>query len=186
MTIEVLISIMLTGLISGNVVVASGLGVDLAGSNINTIKNSLILSLVVFLVALGAGIVTFVVNLILVNSGLEALITFVVFLVVATMVQIAEFVLEKAFPVMHTKLSGFIVTLIPAVSIILLGLFACKITFLEMILDILFICFGISVVMAVIGGVRNNKLTYSSYDILKGNLMTIAILFVLALLWTVI
>ena len=178
------LSIMLMGLISGNVITASGVGIDLAGNNLNTIKHSLILSLFIFGVTLCSGIVLFVTNLILTSLELQNFFVVLAVLVVAVFVQIAEFMLEKLFPIVHTRLGSFVVSLIPTVAIILLSIFTKGVSFGVILLDILFICLGITAVLACIAGVRNNKLTYSSYDVFKGNLMTLAILFVMAIIWT--
>ena len=184
MTLASLLSIILVGIISGNVISSSMVGVDLAGNNLNSIKNGLVLSLIVFGVSLVAGIGVFVINLALVASGNSGFLVVAAFLFVAVLVQIAEYILEKFFPIVHTNLGGFIVTLIPAVAVILFSIFTSEIKFLELLLNIVFVNLGITLVLTIIAGVRQNKLTYSSYDVFKGNLMTLAILFVLAILWT--
>lgn len=186
MTLTSLLSIMLVGVITGNVISSSMVGVDLAGNNLNSIKNSLVLSLIIFGVSLLSGLGLFVTNLILVSTGNAGFFVLVAFLFVAILVQIAEYVLEKFFPVVHTNVEGFIVTLIPAIAVILFSMFTSNITFLELLLNILFTNLGITIVLTIIAGVRQNKLTYSSYEVFKGNLMTLAILFVLAVLWTVV
>lgn len=186
MTLTSLLSIILVGIISGNVISSSMVGVDLAGNNLNSIKNGLVLSLITFGVTLISGIGDFVTNLVLVSTGNSGFLIFAAFLLVAVLVQVAEFILEKFFPIVHTNLDGFMVTLIPAVAVILFSIFTTNITFLELLLNILFVNVGITLVLTIIAGVRQNKLTYSSYDVFKGNLMTLAILFVLAILWTVV
>ena len=180
MTFQTLLSIMLVGIITGNVFCASGMAVDVAGNQLNTIKGSLIYSLFIFGTLLLSGVVIFVTNLILGGKYF----VFVVVLVVAIMVQIAEFLMEKFFPIIHTKLGRFIVALIPTLTIILFSLFTQGLTFGVLLLNIIFICVGITLVLALISGIRNNKLTYSSDEVFKGNLMTLVILFVLALVWT--
>jgi len=186
MTLSSLLSIILVGIITGNVISSSMVGVDLAGHNLNSMKNSLILSLFVFVISLFSGIAVFVVNTILEQTGNVGFLVFVVFLVVSICVQVAEYMLEKLFPIVHTKLKGFFVVLIPAISVILFSILGGGVTFLELMLHIVFVNLGITVVLTIIAGVRQNKLTYSSYDVFKGNLMTLAILFVLALIWTAI
>lgn len=185
MTFEVLFATLLLGLITGNVVLASGVGVDIAGNNLNSIKNALILSLVIFLITIISGIIIFVTNLIIGSVGMSSALLFVTILVVAIMVQIAEYVLEKVWPVLHALLGEFFVTLIPTISVILLGVFGAGVSFGMMLLDIISISLGVTLILAVISGVRSNKLTHSSYEVFRGNLMTVAILFVLALVWTV-
>lgn len=184
MTIESLFGIMLIGLISGNVITSTGLGIDIAGNNLNSIKSSLVLSLMIFGITLLSGVVLYVSNLVLIAYSVEGFLVIVAFVTVALFAQIAEYVLERLFPVVHTKLNGFVVTIIPSVLIILLSLFGTGIGFGWLLLDIIFICLGITAVLSVISGIRNNKLTYNSYDVFKGNLMTLVLLFVMALIWT--
>lgn len=179
-----LLSIILVGIITGNVVSGSMLGVDLAGNNLNSIKNALILSLLIFGISLISGVTMFVVNLALAGSGNGGFIVFVTLLVVAVMVQLAEYILEKFFPVAGVKLSRFLVVLIPTLSVVLLGILNAGIGFAELMSHIVFTNLGIALTLAVIAGVRQDKLAYSSYDIFKGNLMTLSILFVLAIVWT--
>ena len=38
-------------------------------------------------------------------------------------------------------------------------------------------------VMLTINGVRQNKITSATYDVFRGNLMTIVVLFVVSLVW---
>lgn len=184
MTIETLLSVMLIGLISGNVIASTGVGIDIAGNNLNSIKNSLIFSLIIFGVTLLSGVVIYVTNLIFESYNLQGMMIIVSLMVVAIFTQIAEFILEKIFPVVFTKLNGFVVTIIPSVLIILLSIMASGVGFGLFLLDIIFVCLGITAVLAVISGIRNHKLTYSSFEVFKGNLMTLVLLFVMALIWT--
>lgn len=179
-----ILSVILVGIITGNVVSGSMIGVDLAGNNLNSIKNALILSLLIFGVSLISGITMFVASLALSGSGNGGFIVFVTMLIVAVMVQLAEYVLEKFFPVVGVKLERFLVVLIPTVSVILLSLFGEGMGFGAFMSHIVFTNLGIALTLAVIAGVRQDKLTYSSYDIFKGNLMTLSVLFVLAIVWT--
>ena len=183
MTLTSLLTMIVVGIINGNVISSSMVGVDLAGNNLNSIRNSLVLSLFIFGISLTTGIIIFVSNLVLASIVGEGFIIFVSLLVVSVVVQIADYLLEKLFPIVHAKLDGFIVTLIPAITTILFSLFATGLTFFDLVLQIIFTNIGIALVLTMIAGVRQNKLTYSSYDVFKGNLMTLSILFVLAIVW---
>lgn len=179
-----LLSIILIGIITGNVVSGSMIGVDLAGNNLNSIKNALILSLLIFGISLISGVTMFVASLALANSGNGGFIVFVTMLIVAVLVQLAEYVLEKFFPVAGVKLERFLVVLIPTLSVVLLSVFGEGMVFGELMSHIVFTNLGIALTLAVLAGVRQDKLTYSSYDIFKGNLMTLSVLFVLVIVWT--
>ena len=184
MSLSSVLSLLLVGVISGNVITSSMVAVYLAGNNLNTTKNSLILSLFVFGVTLFSGIAVYLANVFLIAIGYTEFIIFIAFFVVAVFVQVADNLLEKLFPIVHTKLNSFIVALIPAITLILFSVCANSVTFVELLLNILFTNLGVAIVLALISGVRENKLTYSSYGVFKGNLMTLAILFVLAIVWT--
>lgn len=182
MTITSVLSIMLLGVISGNVIVASGVGIDLASSRLNSIKNSLILSLVIFFVTLLSAVIIYICGLIIGSAEQFKYMVIIGFIAVSTMVQIAEFVLKKIFPIVYVKLGTFFVTLIPTISVILFAIFANGYSFLELMTHIVFSCVGIMAVLMLIAGIRNNKLTYSTQSIFKGCVMTMAILFVLSLI----
>lgn len=186
MTLSNFLSIILMGIITGNVIGSTGVGVDLAGNNLNSIKSSAILSLAVFCVTLVSGLLAFALNAILISVGYAQYFIAGAFLIVASIVQVAEYVLEKVCPIEKKMLGAFIVTLIPTTAIILFSIFSVEVTFLGVILNILFECVGVLLVLVIIGGVRQNKLNYSSYNVVKGNLMTLVVLFVLSLIWTVV
>lgn len=184
MTLANFLSIMLIGILTGNVIASSGIGVDLVGNNLNSIRNSTILSLFVFGASLVSGLLCFALLSILNVVGYSNFFIVGAFLIVAIIVQVAEYILEKFFPIAKATLGSFVVTLIPTIAIILFSIFSVKLTFLSLLCNIIFVNLGIFLILTLVAGVRQNKLNYSSYDVFKGNLMTLAVLFVIALVWT--
>lgn len=172
------------GTLTGNVLLASGIGMDLVSNNLNSIKNSLIFSLFVVGITFVSGLFVWIANLLLVNGGHTGFIVLIAFLIVSVVVQIADYIMSKVTPIVHTHVKDIIVILIPTITIILFSMLGANVKFIEFVLNLLFSCIGMVVVMVTISGVRQNKLTYATYDVFKGNLMTLVVLFVMALVWT--
>jgi len=184
MNLTTFLTVVIVGTLTGNVMIGSGIGLDLASNNLNSIKNALIFSLFVTAVSLISGVCVFLANLWLVASGNAGFLVLVGMLIVAIFVQIAEYVMKKLTPIVHTHIKSILVVLIPTITIILFSLLGEGVGFGEFLLSLVFTCVGMIAVMVTICGVRQNKLTYATYDVFKGNLMTLVVLFVLALVWT--
>ena len=171
------------GTLTGNVLLSSGIGLDLASNNLNSIKNALVFSLFVVGITILSGISMWLANLWLASGENSGFIVLVGFIIVAVMVQVAEFIMMKVAPIVHTHVKDMLVVLIPTISIILFSLIGGGIGFGEFIFNLLFSCVGMVAVMVTINGVRQNKLTSATYDVFRGNLMTLVVLFVLSLAW---
>ena len=184
MNITALLSALVFGTLAGNVILVSGIGLDLTSNNLNSIKNSLIFSLFVFGSLLVSGVFMYLARLALLSLDLGGFFVVVSLMIVAIIVQISEYLMMKLAPIVYTHVKDILVVLIPTLAIILLSLFSNGIKFGELILNIIFTSIGMIAVMTTISGVRQNKLTYATYDVFRGNLMTLVVLFVLALVWT--
>ena len=172
------------GTLTGNVLLSSGIGLDLVSNNLNSIKNALIFSLYVVGITILSGVFIYLANLWLVSGEHVGFIVLVGLLIVSVIVQIADYLMMKLTPIVHTYVKNIIVILIPTIAIIILSLLGANVNFFEFLLNLLFTCVGMVFVMVTICGIRQNKLTYATYDIFKGNLMTLVVLFVMALVWT--
>ena len=184
MGITTFLTALIFGTLTGNVLLSSGIGLDLASNNLNSIKNALVFSLFVVSITLVSGISTYLAYIWLASGENTGFIVLVSIMIVAIVVQVAELVMMRVVPIVHTHVKDILVVLIPTISIILLSLIG--VGFGEFILNLLFTCFGMVLIMVTISGVRQNKLTFATYDVFRGNLMTLVVLFVLALVWTAI
>lgn len=184
MTMTTFLTTIIFGVLTGNVLLASGIGVDLVSNNLNSIKNSLIFSLYVVAITFISGIFMWLANLWLVSAEHAGFIVLVGVLIVAIIVQIADYIMMKVTPIVHTHVKDIIVILIPTITVIIFSMLGQNVKFLEFLFNLIFSCVGMTLVMVTISGVRQNKLTYASYDVFKGNLMTLVVLFVMTLVWT--
>lgn len=184
MNLTTFLSAIIFGTLTGNVLLASGIGVDLVSNNLNSIKNALVFSLFVVGTTFFSGVFMWLANLWLMSGEHVGFIVMIGIVIVAVMVQIADFIMMKTTPIVHTYVKDIMVILIPSISIIIFSLLGPNVKFFEFIFNLLFCCVGMALVMVTISGVRQNKLTYATYDVFKGNLMTLVVLFVMALVWT--
>ena len=183
MDLTVLLTAIIFGTLTGNVLLSSGIGLDLVSNNLNSIKNALIFSLYVVCITIISGIVVWLANFWLVSVENAGFIVLVGFMIVSIVVQLAEFIMMKISPIVYTHVKEILVVLIPTISIVLFSLIGNGVGFGEFILNLLFSCVGMVGVMLTINGVRQNKITSATYDVFRGNLMTIVVLFVVSLVW---
>lgn len=181
MNLTTFLATIIFGTLTGNVMLSSGIGLDLASNNLNSIRNSLVFGLYVVAITFVSGLLMWLVNL-WVSSGFVILVGF---MIVAILVQIAELIMIKLSPIVYTHVKEMLVVLIPTISIILFSLIGYA-SFWLFLFNLIFVCVGMIGVLVTISGVRQNKLTHTTYDVFRGNLMTLVVLFVMALVWTAI
>lgn len=179
-----ILSILLFGLFTGNIVASSGLGVDMASGKVNSIKNSLIYGCIVFGVMVLSGVIVYAVNSILVGFNLSKFMVFVTMVIASIFVQIADYLMEKLVPVLKANLDGFIVVLIPAITVILFSLLGSNLSFGKFLINLISMGLGFILVELTIASVRKNKLSVNSFNVFKGNLITLTIMFVITIVLT--
>ena len=180
----VMLSILIAGLFSSNIIASSGVGVDFATNNLSTIKNSVIYSIVIFFTAIFATICIYVANLALVASGLSNFLIVVALLIVSVSVQISEFMLKKLLPLFFTQTKYFVPSLVSTLFIMVVSAFGASQGFFELLFVIFCQSLGVLLVLAIIAGIRQTNSIQNKPTLLKGNLMSLVILLFVMLAWT--
>lgn len=179
-----IISMLVAGLFSANVVTMGGTGLELATNNLNTIKNALYYTFIVFVVGLLSLITLHVVNLILISYELQSYLIVVALLTISMYVQMAEYVCKKALPLFFTQTRYFVPSLVGTLFMLILSTYSSSTSLINMILDVLFISAGIMITLVLIAGIRQNYQNKNVAAVFKGNLLSLIILLLLMLAWT--
>lgn len=105
---KIMVSILLTGILTENFVLAKFLGICPFLGVSKKLNTAVGMSAAVIFVMVLATAVTYPINLLLVNNGLEYLQTIVFILVIAALVQLVEIVLKKYIPTLYNALGIYL------------------------------------------------------------------------------
>lgn len=105
---KIMLSILLTGILTENFVLAKFLGICPFLGVSKKLNTAVGMSAAVIFVMVLATAVTYPINLLLVNNGLEYLQTIVFILVIAALVQLVEIVLKKYMPALYNALGIYL------------------------------------------------------------------------------
>lgn len=176
--------ILLAGVLANNCLVANCTGIDITTNGTRSMKNASIYSLIIFGVMLMSSITIYICKNIMVYYGLASVVFLVAMVIVAIYVQIAEFIAKKVCPVFVKQMNYFIPILAGTMMFFMLGLTATAMSFGKMILYVLFNSLGIWIVLLLIAGIKKNFTHDNLQDKYKGLVMSLVIVFILAIIWT--
>jgi len=179
-----MLSILIAGLFSSNIVASSGVGVDFATNNLSSIKNATIYSLVIFCTAIFSAVGVYLANLALAASNNARFLIVVALLIVSVSVQIAEFMLKKLMPLFFTQTKYFVPSLVSTLFIMVISAFGASQGFLELLFIIICQSLGVLLVLTIIAGIRQTNSVQNKPSLLKGNLISLVILLFVMLAWT--
>ncbi len=177
-------AVLLAGILSNNMLVANCTGVDVTTNGTNSFKTASIYSLVVFCVAMCSAITAYISNEILGYYGIGKMLFIVTMIIVAMYVQIAEFVLSKVYPLFLKQVKHFVPILAGTMMLFVLGAIGIEYSFFKMIALTIFYGLGIWGVLLLIAGIRKNSNHKEVKESYKGTVMSLIIVFVLAIIWT--
>ena len=167
---KIFFSILLTAILTQNFVLAKFLGIcPFLGVSKKT-KTATGMSLAVIFVMVLATAVTYPINTLLVNNGLEYLQTIVFILVIAALVQLVEIVLKKYMPPLYNSLGIYlplITTNCAVLGVVLLN-FDNGYSFGISMVNTLGAGVGFMVAMLIFAGVRSRLETADIPEGLKG------------------
>ncbi|MBP3329833.1 MAG: RnfABCDGE type electron transport complex subunit A [Clostridia bacterium] len=167
---KIFFSILLTAILTQNFVLAKFLGIcPFLGVSKKT-KTATGMSLAVIFVMVLATAVTYPINTLLVNNGLEYLQTIVFILVIAALVQLVEIVLKKYMPPLYNSLGIYlplITTNCAVLGVVLLNI-DNGYSFAESMVNSLGAGIGFLVAMVMFAGVRERMESSDVPESLKG------------------
>ena len=167
---KIFFSILLTAILTQNFVLAKFLGIcPFLGVSKKT-KTATGMSLAVIFVMVLATAVTYPINTLLVNNGLEYLQTIVFILVIAALVQLVEIVLKKYMPPLYNSLGIYlplITTNCAVLGVVLLNI-DNGYSFAESMVNSLGAGIGFRVAMVMFAGVRERMESSDVPESLKG------------------
>lgn len=180
-----LIVVLLACLISNNCLVASGTGIDVTTSGFSSMRNATIYSVIVMCVGLLSCFTMYICSGLLDYFGLINFSFVVVMVAVAIFVQIAEFVAKRCFPLFYKQTKYFVPILATTCMLFTFALSGLTTPLWQMLLIILFNSIGVWFVLCIIAGIRKNCRYATMPETTKGNLMSLIIVFVMFLIWTI-
>ena len=167
---KIFFSILLTAILTQNFVLAKFLGIcPFLGVSKKT-KTATGMSLAVIFVMVLSTAVTYPINTLLVNNGLEYLQTIVFILVIAALVQLVEIVLKKYMPPLYNSLGIYlplITTNCAVLGVVLLNI-DNGYSFAESMVNSLGAGIGFLVAMVMFAGVRERMESSDVPESLKG------------------
>lgn len=184
MSSSVLLSALVAGLFSSNIVASNGVGIELGTNNLSSVKNALTYSLIIFASALFASITLYIANLALISLDVVEYFAFVAMLAISVFVQIAEYLTKKLLPLFFTQTKYFVPALVSILFIMVIGAFSQAINFLHLLVIIISEGLGIMLVLCLVAGIRASHRTLTTKPVLKGNLLSLIILFFTMLAFT--
>lgn len=179
-----IVAILLACLISNNCLVASGTGVDVTTSGFSSMRNATIYSCMVMCVGLLSGLTVYICSGLLDYFGLINFSFIIAIVSVAIFVQIAEFIAKRCFPLFISQAKYFVPILASTCMLFMFALTGLNGSLLKMVLTIIASSVGMWFVLCLIAGIRKNCRYASMPETTKGNLMSLIIVFVLFLVWT--
>lgn len=179
-----MLSILIAGLFSSNIIASSGVGVDFATNNLSSIKNAITYSIVIFFTAIFSAASIYIANLALTAAGQASFLIVVALLIVSVSVQMAEFILKKLMPLFFTQTKYFVPSLVSTLFIMVVSAFSASQGFLELLFVIICQSLGVLLVLSIIAGIRQTNSVQNKPNLLKGNLISLVILLFVMLAWT--
>lgn len=178
------IGVLVAGLLANNCLVGNCTGVDITMNGTRSYKNASIYSLVVFCVLFASSLLISLCKLILTHYGMGGTLFIVSMVVVAVMVQIAEFICLKVCPTFVKQFKYFIPILACTEMMFLIGMLSASMKFGYQLLYVIFSGIGTWIVLLTIAGIKKNYSHKDTADRFKGLTMSLMIVMVLALIFT--
>lgn len=176
---------LLAGLLSNNCLVANCSAVDVATSGGKSLKNISIYSLIVFAVSLLSAVTLQICKPLFVYFGLQSAVYIAIAFVVAIYVQIAEFVVKRTCPVLFKQMKYFVPVLACVLMLFMIGSMATLKSFGIVLLAVVGESLGLWLVLAITVGLKRNFDKPSLKDNYRGMVLSLVIVFVLMVIWTV-
>lgn len=181
---SLVLSALIAGLFSSNIVVSSGIGFELGTNNLTGAKNASVYSLIVGVCSVFSSIVLFVLNLILKSFEVESYFIVAALLVVAVFVQIAEYLAKKFMPLFFTQTKYFVPSLVSSLFIVLVCAFSQASNFLHLLLITMAESLGVFMVLVLVASIRKNNSSIQKKPILNGNVLSLVILLFVMMAFT--
>lgn len=178
------LGVLIAGLLADNCLVANCTGADVTMMQTKSYKNASIYSLIIFAVTLCSSIVMSICSNILAFYGLHNLAFIISMVVVAVFVQLAEFVCKKVCPIFIKQTKYFVPILAGTEMMFMVGLLSASISFGYMLLYVLFNGLGVWMVLLAIAGIKKNFTHSDTKENSKGLVLSLTIVFVLALIFS--
>lgn len=180
----VFLSSLIAGLFSCNIVASSGVGIELGTNNLSSVKNAFTYSLIILISALFSAITLFILNLVLTELQVAEYFAVAALLTISIFVQIAEYITKKLMPLFFTQTKYFVPALVASLFIMLICAFGQADKLIHLLVLIIAEGLGIMLVLCLIAGIRSNQNYLITKPVLKGNLLSLLILFFIMLAFT--
>lgn len=181
---SVFLSALLAGMFSSNVVASSGVGIELGTNNLNGIKNSFVYSLIVLVTSIVSSALLFLVSYLLEIMEVETYFFVAALLMVAVIVQLAEYTTKKCLPLFFTQTKYFVPSIVSSLFVILICAFTEAKSFGSLLLIVVAEGLGTMLVLATVAGIRRSITTTKNRPILNGNLLSLVVLLFIMLTFT--
>lgn len=178
------LGVLVAGLLANNCLVGNCTGIDVTMNETRSYKNASIYSLILFCVQLASSLILALCKIILTHFGLGGLLFLVAMVVVACMVQLAEFVCIKVCPAFVKQFKYFIPILACTEMMYMVGILSVSMKFGYQLLYVIFNGIGTWLVLLTIAGIKKNYTHKDTADRYSGLTLSFLVVMVLAIIFT--